>query len=257
MLTKHKTFSILLSALIFCAPVAVFAEAVRIECGPMPCKNIFDQIKEPLNKRSGIIVENKIATPVQGWKDLTEGKTDAVVYGLSFQEIISTVESQGGNTVNKGEMFPQIIATLDAGTKIITNKNINIQSIAPVKLGSIFAGTTKNWSELGGPDMPITVVIGTKIPGAMEQFQKTIMRGHEYSPTAMKADRYPEIKEIVVKTPGAIGFSSAAVLDDTVHTLRYSGGMRVITMVTKGPASPKLQQMVQFIQKEGKKYIIQ
>lgn len=255
---KQKTVSLILSTLLLSTPATLFAaETLRIDCGVMPCKNIFEPIKEPFAKATGITIESKTATPAQGWKDLTEGKADAAIYGLSFNEVIVNITHQGGNTNNSQDMFPQIITTLEEGTKVITNKNIDIKSLPPSSLRDIFAGTTKNWSELGGPNMPIIVVIGTKIPGVMEQFQKTIMQGQEYTASAKTAPRYEDIKEIVVKTPGAIGFSSAAVLDNSVNSVRYSGGMRVITMVTKGPASPKLQQMVQFIQKEGKKYIIQ
>ena len=255
---KQKTVSLILSTLLLSTPATLFAaETLRIDCGVMPCKNIFEPIKEPFAKATGITIESKTATPAQGWKDLTEGKADAAIYGLSFNEVIVNITHQGGNTNNSQDMFPQIITTLEEGTKVITNKNIDIKSLPPSSLRDIFAGTTKNWSELGGPNMPIIVVIGTKIPGAMEQFQKTIMRGQVYAPAAQTAPRYEDIQKIVAETPGAIGFSSAAVLNDSVNTIRYSGGMRVITLISKGPASLELQKMIHFIQGEGKKYILQ
>ena len=68
---------------------------------------------------------------------------------------------------------------------------------------------------------------------------------------------HQEIKDKIIATPGAIGFSTAVFLDDTIQPIRYSGGMRIVTLITKGTPSPKVDELIRFIQKEGKKYIKQ
>ena len=36
----------------------------------------------------------------------------------------------------------------------------------------IFTGEITNWSQVGGPDMAIVVVLGTKIEGTLSEFKK-------------------------------------------------------------------------------------
>ena len=258
MINKLKTCCLTMAAVLTLVTVGqAQAESLKVTGGVTITENILDPMRDAFAKASGITMEITTFTPSQGWQQLTAGQVEAAVYGLSFNEIINSVESQGGKTGNRGEMLPQVITMMDGGTKVIVNKDVGLTSLGTDQLGGIFSGEITNWSAVGGPDKPIVVVIGSKIPGAMEQFRKTIMRGKEYRPDALQEERYPQIKAKVLETPGAIGFSSAAVLDDSIQPIRYSGGMRIVTLITKGAPSPKVEELIRFIQKEGKKYIKQ
>ncbi len=100
-------------------------------------------------------------------------------------------------------------------------------------------------------------VLGTNYPAILEHFKKSQMKGQDYSGNAIQVETYADIKEKVVSTPGAIGFSTAALLDESIQPIRYSGGMRIVTLITKGTPSPKVEKLIEFTQKEGKKYIKQ
>lgn len=258
MTTRLKTCCLTMAAmLIFCVADYVQAETLKVTGGLTITENFLSPIQDAFAKSSGVTLEVTSSTPAQGWQQLTAGQVGAAIYGLSFNEVIASVEKQSGNTANRTEMMPQVIAMMDAGTKIIANKDVGLASLSPDQLAGIFSGEITNWSAVGGPDKPIVVVIGSSIPGTVEHFKKTIMRGKEYSPAALQEPMYPEIKAKVVETPGAIGFSSAALLDESIQPIRYSGGMRIVTLITKGPASPATAKLISFIQKEGKKYVKQ
>ena len=258
-MNKNLKMSFLaLAAIFLLSPVIpVQAETLKATGGATITENILGPIKDAFAKSSGITLDISTSTPAQGWQQLTAGQVDTAIYGLSFSEIIASVEEQGGKTANRGEIFPQVVGMMDAGTKVITSKDVGLAVLNTEQLSGIFAGEITNWSEVGGPDLPIVVVIGSKVPGAMAQFKKTIMGDKEYSANALQEERYPEIKAKVLATPGSIGFSSAALLDDSIQPIRYSGGMRIVTLITKGVPSPAVTKLVGFIQKEGKKYIKQ
>ena len=258
MINKLKTCCLTMAAVLTLVTVGqVQAESLKVTGGATITENILDPMRDAFAKASGITMEITTSTPSQGWQQLTAGQVEAAVYGLSFNEIINSVESQGGKTGNRGEMLPQVVAMMDAGTKIIANKNVGVTALAPDQLAGIFSGTITNWSQLGGPDVPIVVVTGSKIPAIMSQFKRTIMQGKDYTPNAVAEAGYQEIKDKIIATPGAIGFSTAVFLDDTIQPIRYSGGMRIVTLITKGAPSPKVDELIRFIQKEGKKYIKQ
>ncbi|MDO5675764.1 MAG: substrate-binding domain-containing protein [bacterium] len=243
--------------LIFCVADHVQAETLKVTGGATITENFLEPIRDAFAKSSGVTLEISNSTPAQGWQQLTAEQVDAAVYGLSFNEVVASVEKQGGSTANRAEMMPQVIGMMDAGTKIIANKDVGLASLSPSQLAGIFSGEITNWSAVGGPDKAIVVVLGTKYPAILEQFKKNLMKGKDYSGNAMQVETYADIKEKVASTPGAIGFSTAALLDDSIQPIRYSGGMRIVTLITKGPESPAAEKLIHFIQKEGKKYVKQ
>ncbi|NLZ17722.1 MAG: hypothetical protein GX087_08340 [Desulfobulbaceae bacterium] len=253
-----KMSSLALVATLFLSlAIPVQAETLKVTSGATVTESILGPIKDAFAKSSGITLNISTSTPAQGWQQATAGQVDAAIYGLSFSEIIASVEEEGGTTANRREMYPQMVGMMDAGTKIITSRDVGLSVLNTDQLRSIFAGEITNWSAVGGPNLPITVVVGSKIPGSMAQFKKAIMEDKEYSANALKGERYPEIKAKILVTPGSIGFSSAALLDDSIQPIRYSGGMRIVTLITKGVPSPAVSKLISFIQKEGKEYIKQ
>ena len=250
-------YLLLAVVVLFCLVQPLSAQEVRVSGGATILDNYINPISEAFFKASGIKIIATTATPGQGWKELNSGKIDAAIYGLSFSEVTAFAEKEIGKLDNRTEMLPQVVAMMDAGTKIIANKNVGVTALAPDQLAGIFSGTITNWSQLGGPDVPIVVVTGSKIPAIMDQFKRTIMQGKDYTPNAVAEAGYQEIKDKIIATPGAIGFSTAVFLDDTIQPIRFSGGMRIITLITKGVPSPEVEKLVGFIQKEGKKYFKQ
>ena len=106
---------------------------------------------------------------MQAWKDLDAGKVDAAAAGLTFQDWAALME-QEGYKVEKGKYLAQVIG-MDS-IQIFTNKDVTVQSLNRDQVRGIFTGEITNWSQVGGPDMPIVVVLGTKIEGTLSEFKK-------------------------------------------------------------------------------------
>ena len=109
--------------------------------------------------------------------------------------------------------------------------------------------------EVGGPDMPIVVVLGTKIPGTMSEFKKKIMDDKEYSPQAVEVATATDIKRTVTGTPGAIGIGARAQIDDSVYAPHYPAPTRVITLLTKVDRPAEIDRVVQYILGPGRKIL--
>lgn len=229
------------------------AAEIRIGAGAAPSESIFKKITQPLAKSKNITIRLTSSGPLQAWKDLDAGKVDAAAAGLSIQDWTALMEADGYK-VDPTKYLAQIIG-VDA-IKIFTNKDITIQALTKGQVKDIFSGTITNWKEVGGPDLPIVVVLGTKIQGTLSEFKKRVLGEDDYSASAVLVETAPDIKQRVVETPGAIGIGSKAQIDDLINAPRYPEPVRPITLLAKREnRSDDINTIVRFILGEGKQYI--
>lgn len=250
---RSSALFFLTAFLIFGLVNSVMAEEVRVGAGAAPTENIFKKIAQPLTETKNITLKLSSTGPVQAWKDLDAGIVDAAAAGLAFQDWAALMEAEGYK-VEKNDYTAQIIG-MDS-VKIFTNKDVPVQSLDKEQVKGIFTGEITNWSQVGGPDIPIVVVLGTKIEGTLSEFRKKILDQAEYIKNAVQVETASDIKQKVIATSGAIGIGTKAQVDDSVNAPRYPEPIRAITLITKvGERQDSVKTMVEFILGEGKQYL--
>ena len=108
------------------------------------------------------------------------------------------------------------------GIAIVTDAANTVSDLTKDQLIAIYSGETTNWSDLGGADQPIVVVgreAGSGTRGAFEE----ILGLEDACKYANELDSTGAVMEKVASTPGAIGYVSLDVLDDTVKALTLEG----------------------------------
>lgn len=101
------------------------------------------------------------------------------------------------------------------GIAVVVDPANTVANLTKDQLTAIYTGTTKNWKEVGGADAPIVVVgreAGSGTRGAFEEILK-VEDGCSY---ASELDSTGAVMAKVASTPGAIGYVSLDVVDDTV-----------------------------------------
>lgn len=91
----------------------------------------------------------------EGFADLLANEADIVMSMREIRENEARLAREAGLGNLKAIGRSRVLA-LDAFVPIVAQGN-PLNSITTAQLSKIFAGKTKNWSELGGPDAPITV----------------------------------------------------------------------------------------------------
>ncbi len=229
------------------------AEEVKVGAGAAATENIFNKIKEPMEKANGVKLTLLSSGPVQALKDLDAGSVDAAVGGLTFPDWMVMMEKEGYAIADK-TIYKNRVIGKDV-VKVITNKDTTVSSLTKDQLTAIFTGKAKNWSEVGGPDKAIVVIVGSKIPGTQAVFQKQIMDGAAYAQGAVEGSTIEDLKTRVQATPGAVCLAAMAQIDGTINAPAIPEVGRPITLITKGAPSGGLQKMLDFISGEGKQYI--
>jgi phosphate transport system substrate-binding protein len=228
------------------------AEEVKIGSGAAANENIFNKIKDPLAK-AGVTLTIVTSGPEQAVKDLDSGAVEGAAGGLTFPDWMTLMEKGGYAIPDKGVYKPKVIGK--DSIKILTSKDVTVTALSKEQLASIFTGTAKNWSEVGGPNLPIVVVMGTKIPGTNNVFQKQAMNGQGFLKGAIEVETINDMKNKVLATPGSISLGTLGQVDGTVNTPAIPEIGRPITLLTKGAPSAGMQKVLDFIAGPGQALI--
>ena len=108
------------------------------------------------------------------------------------------------------------------GIAVVTDPANKVEDLTKDQLTKIYTGEITNWKDLGGSDSPIVVIgreSGSGTRGAFEELLKV----EDQCVYASELDSTGAVMAKVAATPGAIGYVSLDVIDDTVKTLKLDG----------------------------------
>ena len=108
------------------------------------------------------------------------------------------------------------------GIGVITDNSNTVNNISKEELIGLFTGTISNWSQLGGPNQPVVVVgreSGSGTRGAFEE----ILGVEDQCVYSNEINSTGGVMAKVASTPGAIGYVSLDILNDTVRAFKLEG----------------------------------
>ena len=108
------------------------------------------------------------------------------------------------------------------GIAVIVDKDNTVADLSSDDLGKIYKGEVTNWSELGGNDEAIVVIGRENGSGTRTAFEE-LLGLEDACKYAQELDSTGGVLAKVASTPGAIGYVSLDVVDDTVNTVSLNG----------------------------------
>lgn len=108
------------------------------------------------------------------------------------------------------------------GIAVIADPSNTVEDLTKDQLASIYDGTVTNWKDLGGNDTPIVVVGRESGSGTRTAFEE-LLALEDKCKYANELDSTGAVMAKVASTPGAVGYVSLDVLDDTVKALKLEG----------------------------------
>lgn len=160
------------------------------------------------------------------------------------------------------------------GIALVVNNENTVSNLTKEQVKAIYTGEITNWSEVGGPDAPITVVIRESGSGTRTAFGEiTGVEDEDLVSTATECKDTGAVQTTVSQNANAIGYMSFSDLDASmVKAVKFEGTaistdtlkdgsytlQRSFLMVTKDGAelSPAAQAFVDFVlSDEGQKLV--
>ncbi|MEP2922396.1 MAG: substrate-binding domain-containing protein [Sulfitobacter sp.] len=101
------------------------------------------------------------------------------------------------------------------GLRIVTHPALGLSELTIAQLGAIYRGEITNWSAVGGPDQPITVLAREPGSGEYEIFNKAISGMAQAGPmrSAIIVSSTKDMVDILAATPYALGYVWEAFSD--------------------------------------------
>jgi phosphate transport system substrate-binding protein len=116
------------------------------------------------------------------------------------------------------------------GLSVYVNENNSVSELTVEQLELIFTAKIRNWKEVGGPDLPITVYSRENSSGTYEFFKEHVLKGKDFAASAQTMPGTAAVLQAVAKDPKGIGYGGAAYGEGAKH-LR----------IKKDAASPALE----------------
>lgn len=120
----------------------------------------------------------------------------------------------------KSQGIVENIVAID-GIAVITDTANTITDIKSEDLAKVYTGEITNWKDLGGPDEQIVVIGREAGSGTRDAFEE-LMDVKDSCKYAQELDSTGAVLAKVAATPGAVGYVSLDVLDDTVNGLKIN-----------------------------------
>lgn len=144
-----------------------------------------------------------------GMESLAAGSVDIG----NASRALSDDEKSGGAVEN--------IVALD-GIGMITDTANKVTDISSEDLAKVYKGEITNWKDLGGDDEQIVVIGRESGSGTRDAFEELLEIADECN-YAQELDSTGAVMAKVAATPGAIGYVSLDVIDNSVTSMKLDG----------------------------------
>lgn len=137
---------------------------------------------------------------------------------------------QGAVDIGDSDLFAEQKSGIDASKLIdhricavgmvpVVNKNVSVDTLTLKQLRQIFSGEITNWKQVGGEDLPITIINRADGSGTRAAFQADVM-GNAQFVRAQEQDSSGMVRQIVDNTKGSISYLAMPYLNNTVKTMK-------------------------------------
>jgi len=186
-------------------------------------------------------------TTLRGLLDAVEGRADIGLIGGPWDVVLADAQEK-----NPGKVDPATLAVtpLKATTLVfVTDASNPVKSLTLDQIASLLTGKTANWKDVGGNDVPVSLVLPPSSNGYRVMFQKGLLKGTPYAASAREIPDAKNIPIIVSQIPGGFAFLSFEIpLPPTAKTIPTDKPVAFpLSLVTLKTAPPAVTKTVEAI----------
>ncbi|MCI3029056.1 phosphate ABC transporter substrate-binding protein PstS family protein [Desemzia sp. C1] len=109
------------------------------------------------------------------------------------------------------------------GITPIVTPGTGVTNVTLEELQGIFTGEITNWKELGGKDLPITVLNRSSGSGTRATFEKWVLEEGMKSIVSQEQESSGTVRQIIANTPGTISYVAFSYVNEDVEALSING----------------------------------
>ncbi len=218
-----------------------------------------DRILEPLapdiKAATGIAIKVEGIGSGNGLKRLINGEAQVAIISAELKDLLRNAQISDDGTYRQHVLLEDIIVP-------IVNAKNPVKELSWEQLKGLFSGKIKNWSEVGGPEIPVRIVTSHPESATREVVWELVMGKTDFHRSARIV--YATKKELVLvaESDGALGAVSQGFVDQYLAEIAKAGDpaeikvvstkriSRPLAMVTKGEPEPQVAKLLAFLQSE-------
>ena len=128
----------------------------------------------------------------------------------------------------------QVSIAID-GLCFITSEAVNLKSLTKGQIGAIYRGEIKNWKEVGGPDMPVSLYGRQPSSGTYAFVQEEVMGNKNYTPKMKQMNGNAQIIEAIKAEKGGIGYVGVGY---ALENGKVAAGIKVLDVAKDAKSAP-------------------
>lgn len=121
------------------------------------------------------------------------------------------------------------------GIAVIVHASNPVRGLSLAQLRAVYAGTLRNWRDVGGRDARITVITREDGSGTRDAFEQFVMSDEHHIATSALVTAYSGgLRKMVSQDPAAIGYVTFSQLNADVHPLAIDGVLPSESTIASG-----------------------
>jgi phosphate transport system substrate-binding protein len=190
------------------------------------------------------VVPNKTSIGVQA---LLERRADFAMISAPLEGELEFLKKENATSPYDQLRTFEILRTRVA---FAINKENPVSAVSAMQMKKILRGEILNWREVGGPDLPIRIVMVRSGGGVQASIEQQLLKGEPISaPDVIVVQISSQVVKIVEQEPGALGLAQlGVVLRGDVAELRSGETIeQPLSLVTLGEPTPNMRKVIDAI----------
>ena len=133
----------------------------------------------------------------------------------------SDIFAEASDGIDASKLVDHRVAVV--GITPIVTPGTGVTNVTLEELQGIFTGEITNWKELGGKDLPITVLNRSSGSGTRATFEKWVLEEGMKSIVSQEQESSGTVRQIVANTPGTISYVAFSYVNEDVEALSING----------------------------------
>jgi phosphate transport system substrate-binding protein len=175
--------SLLISAVVAAAAGYSHAQPLEIAGSGTFQKRIVDPTAQALKAATGVEVRMLASNSAKGLISLAQGKVQVSAASESLADVVENAKKiaadGGGSFTAPAKLTYHQVATDEVA--VVVNKANLLKALSKSQLRDLLGGKIGNWKQIGGPDLPVRIVMSEPGSATRSLVQKEILDGGAYS----------------------------------------------------------------------------
>lgn len=224
-------------------------------------RRILEPGAEPLRSATGIQLKVMGPGTGKGMLALFDGRVPVAAAGESLDDAVVSAKAAAAEAGRSVTVPANLVYHQVASDNIVVAVNASnpVKTLSRAQIKDLMTGKVKNWSELGGPNLPVKLYAAAPGQAVRAAVQKGFMDGADYPVGATDIRTAAEQLKVIAGDPGGVGAMSEPVIKagpEKVHVVAGAVIPRPLGFVTVGAPSAAAQKMIEYFRSpEGQKQI--